>query len=645
MYSYDVGVRSNAYHGKDTLTYTATEPIPVGTLVSVPLRSSSSLGVVLGNGSAPRHIRAKAIDHIYQGVGLPQEQQNLLLWLRHYYPAPLASIVQLFTPASIEEIVDHSRAVPSAPKAKLPPLTDEQRHAIKLIQSSSSPTSLLHGDTGTGKTRVYIELAREVIENGRSVVVLVPEIGLTPQMEQRFADQFPGLVQTIHSGMTIKQRRTVWRQVHDAKTPQVVIGPRSALFMPIAQLGLIIVDEAHDKGYKQDQLPYYDATRVAAKLAQVSKAQCVYGTATPRIADYWQLVKHQTPIARLTKPVQSSVRTPEFQIIDAAMRDVFTRSTMFSDEMLDAIGKHLSRGQQALVFLNRRGTARFINCQNCGWHAACPVCDTPLTYHGDSHQLRCHTCGRVEPVHTSCPQCQSAELRFQRRGTKALQTELEKHFPQARIARFDSDNTKQERLQSRFSEVAAGDVDIIVGTQVISKGLDLEHLSLVCIPQADLSTHLPDFTADEQTFQLLRQVVGRVGRQAQQASEVLIQSYAPDSALLAAVVENNWQAFYNAEIKHRRAFNFPPFCYLLQLTISRKTIAGAEKAATSCAEHIAQEHPNVTILGPAPRFQEKVQGQYQWQIIVKATSRSTLLDIISKLPNGWRYNIDPSDLL
>lgn len=645
MYSYDVGVRSNAYHGKDTLTYTADEPIPTGTLVSVPLRSTSSLGIVLGNGTAPRHIRAKAIDHIYHGVCLPDSQQALLTWTRQYYPAPLASIVQLFTPASVEVAVDAPQASQQTNTTKLPRLTDEQRQAIELIRTDPSRTSLLHGDTGTGKTRVYIELAREVIQAGRSVIVLVPEIGLTPQMEQRFTDQFPGLVQTIHSGMTVKQRRSAWRQIHDTKTPQIIIGPRSALFMPVENLGLIIVDEAHDKGYKQDQLPYYDATRVAAKLAHISEARCLYGTATPRIADYWQLVKHKTPIARLTKPIDANVQTPRFQIIDAAKRDSFSRSTMFADEMLDTIGKHLSRGQQSLIFLNRRGTARFISCQNCGWHAACPICDTPLTYHGDSHQLRCHTCGRVEPVPTSCPQCQSAELRFQRRGTKALQTELEKHFPQARIARFDSDNTKQERLQSRFDEVAKGDVDIIVGTQVISKGLDLAHLSLVCIPQADLSSHLPDFTADEQSFQLLRQVVGRVGRQAQQASEVLIQSYTPDSALLAAVIQNDWQAFYESEIKHRRTFDFPPFCYLLQLTISRKTIAGAEKAATTCAELIAQAHPEVTILGPAPRFQEKVQGQYQWQIIVKATSRATLLDVIDQLPNSWRYNIDPSDLL
>jgi len=640
---YDVGVSSSRYHGSAPLTYASDKNITAGTVVEVPLRGDNVWGVVLATDAPKPSVAAKDISTIYNEVQLPKAQLKLLQWLRLYYPAPLSSIVQLFLPSKIDDVspVDKER---SPKPTALPKLTKQQQAALDKLARTKSTTALLHGDTGTGKTRIYIELAKDCLGKGRSVIVLVPEIGLVPQMVHSFEEQFPSQVHSIHSGLTDKQRRQIWRQVHDNDQPQVVIGPRSALFLPVRQVGLVVVDEAHDNGYKQDQQPYYEASRVAAKLAGLSKAFCLYGTATPRLADYWQLTDHGTPVLRLTEPIHARIKTPQHTIIDASDREQFKRSAIFSEPLLAAIGARLAKREQSLIFLNRRGTARFVSCAVCGWHASCPICDTPLTYHGDQHQLRCHTCGIKQSVPTSCPNCGSAELRYQRRGTKALQTELEKLFPQARVARFDSDNTTDETLARQYDKLAAGDIDILVGTQVIAKGLDLSNLSLVAIPQADLSSYLPDFTADEQTYQLLRQVVGRVGR-TDKASQVIVQTYHPDSPIIEAALTNDWPEFYQQQIEHRKKYNFPPFTYLLKLTVTRTSAASARQAGEKLKIQLEKASQNLEVLGPAPSFHEKVRGKYQWQLVVKAPRRQMLLKIIPSLPSGWRYNLDPTNLL
>jgi len=638
----NIGVSSIQYHGTEPLTYSYPEDVAIGTVVKVPLRSGQTLGLVLGKATADSKVTAKEILMAHSGIKVPEAQLKLLQWLRVYYPAPLSTIVQLFLPSKIVEppAPSQERLAPE----RLPSLTNEQRTILKQLAIDQGSTALLHGDTGTGKTRIYLELAKAQAAKGRSTVILVPEIGLVPQMVQTFVGQFSGHVHGIHSGMTDKQRREVWRQVHDARSPQIVIGPRSALFLPVANIGLVVVDEAHDNGYKQDQQPYYEANPVAAKLAGLSGALCLYGTATPRVADYWQLVSHKTPVFRLAKPIHQDIKPPKHAVIDASDRDQFKRSGIFSEVLINAIAETMAKGQQSLVFLNRRGTARFVSCSDCGWHATCPTCDTPLTYHGDQHELRCHTCGIKQPVPTSCPVCVSTELRFQRRGTKALQTELEKLFPQARVARFDSDNSTEETLAKQYEKLVAGKIDILVGTQVIAKGLDLSHLSLVAIPQADLSSYLPDFTADEQTYQLLRQVVGRVGR-TNKPSQVVVQTYYPDSPIIQAALANNWSEFYRQQIEHRKRYNFPPFTYLLKLTATRASGASARQAGERLKSELEERHAGLEVLGPAPSFHEKVRGKYQWQLVVKAPRRQDLLAIIPLLPSGWRYNLDPTNLL
>ena len=642
MNFYEIGVSSAKYHGSNSLTYAWPDKLSTGTVVEVPLREGRSLGVVLRNGGSHPKISIKQLSAVHGDVKLPSAQLQLLAWLRKYYPAPLSTIVQLFLPSAVTSSNSNQKSTQTT--TSLPGLTSEQQHAIKLLSKTPGQAALLHGDTGVGKTRVYLELARKVLAKGQSVIVLVPEIGLTPQMIAFFESQFPNQVRSINSGRTDKQRRETWWQIQQSLEPQIVIGPRSALFAPLENIGLIVIDEAHDKGYKQDKLPYYDATRVAAKLASISGALCLYGTATPRVADYWHLSRHNTPIVRMSQQIHKDIKTPEHLIVDSGERKNFDRSSIFSESMLQSIAESMARNEQVLVFLNRRGTARFVSCSVCGWHAACTNCDTPLTYHGDKHQIQCHTCGITKPVPTACPNCQSPELRYQRRGTKALQSELEKLFPSARIGRFDSDNTRTETLASQYQNVADSNIDIIIGTQVIAKGLDLAHLSLVCVPQADTSAYLPDYTADEQTFQLLKQVIGRVGR-TNKPSRVIIQTYLPNSPIIRAAVDNNWQKFYDQQLVHRKKYNFPPFAYLLQLTTIKATPASAQRSAQKLKDNIQNVNKKCEVLGPAPRFHEKIGGKYQWQLVVKSSKRQDLLDIIATLPSGWRYNIDPSDLL
>ncbi len=298
-----------------------------------------------------------------------------------------------------------------------------------------------------------------------------------------------------------------------------------------------------------------------------------------------------------------------------------------------------------MLYLNRRGSARLVLCDSCGWQALCPHCDLPLTYHNDSHLLLCHTCGITETTPTSCPSCGNVEILFTSIGTKALTDEVQRLFPEARVQRFDTDNKKSERLDQNFADVAAGKVDILVGTQLLAKGLDLPRLSTLGVVLADSSLSLPDFTSGERTYQLLSQVLGRIGR-GHRSGQAVIQTYQPTNPVLQAAVTKDWSEFYSRELAKRKTFLFPPYCYLLQLTCRRASISSAQKAADSLYASLQKTGLRVRLQGPAPAFREKLIGKYQWQIIVKATDRRELVKVINLLPSsGWSYDIDPATLL
>ena len=641
---YRVLVSSQRYHKAEALTYSSEEELQPGDAISVPLQSENVLGVVLDSTTKPS-FAVKPIHVLLQRSALDSEHLTLLSWMQQYYPGPSGMITGLFLPAFIQSGKYEVTARPQPPRNdnQEPPLTPEQKQAIKVVETAKGHSVLLHGLTGSGKTRVYIELARKALEQNRSVVVMTPEIGLTPQITASFEDLSKPL-SVLHSGMTPKERRQTWYNIATCKTTQIVIGPRSALFAPLKNVGLIIVDEMHDTSYKQEQSPHYQTTRVAAKLADIYGAKLVLGSATPPIADYYLFKTGGLPIATMRKAAVKSTHTTDTHIVDLTNRELFTASPWISQPLMEAIRKALQNNEQSLVFLNRRGTARVILCQNCAWQALCPRCDLPLTYHGDTNKAICHTCGYSQVSPTDCPACHSTNILFKSAGTKSITTELTRLFPSATIKRFDSDLKKNERLDQNYQGILNGDVDILVGTQMLGKGLDLPKLSVVGIVLADTTLNFPDFTAEERTYQALNQVLGRVGRGHRQSS-VIVQTHHPSSSLITYAVANNYDAFYAEQLAERKKFHLPPYYHLLKLSCTRKTRQSVSRAAEKLAEQLRALTGNIEIVGPSPAFIEKSESGYTWQIVVKAPKRTDLLRVIKVIPANWHYDIDPSHLL
>ncbi len=640
----EVLVADIKFRGNEPLTYSSNAPLDIGALVVVPLRQSKALGVVVGHRASKPDFNVRPVACAPPLALLPPALLELLGWMKNYYPAPLGVLAQLLLPKQLPK-KPSALPLPDAGKApnNLPPLGADQQQALSQIQTIGM--HLLHGETGTGKTRVYIELARRSLASGRSVIILTPEIGLTSQLDNDFRAALGNQVVVLHSQLTDAVRQRIWQAVLERKEPLVIIGARSALFSPVKNVGLIVVDESHETAYKQDQSPYYHATTVAAKLASIHKAAIVLGSATPLVTDYYIATAKQRPIIRMQQNAKvSNFLDSSLSIVDLRDRSQFTKSPHLSNELIQKIESALSRNEQSLVFLNRRGTARVIFCDSCGWQATCPHCDLPLVYHADRHLMRCHSCDYKSTSPVSCPSCRNASVIFKSIGTKAIASELEKMFPTSKIMRFDADNTKEERIEQNYNAIKRGDVDILVGTQALAKGLDLPRLSLVGVVVADTGLYFPDFSAQERTYQLLAQVIGRVGR-GHREGHAVVQTYSPDSPLIQSILNRNWLQFYEREIAERRSFHFPPFCYVLKLSCRRASSPSSQRAAQDLVSKLQKEHKGITIEGPAPSFREKVQNKFAWQIIVKSTSRKRLVDVIKILPSGWLYDIDPMNLL
>lgn len=643
MHYVEVLVADASYHGGEPLTYHTSPPLQKGSVVTVPLRAKQVLGIVSAVVKKPS-FPTKAVIDTPSLPPMPLQTLQLMHWIHAYYPSPWGVSAQLFLP----------RGLPTAPLAPVteplvnpevpPPLTQEQRTVLHHIAGTG--TYLLHGETGSGKTRIYIELAQQALEQGRSSIVLTPEIGLTSQLEREFRKVFGAQVTIIHSGLTEATRRKIWQRLLTLNKPHIVIGARSALFSPLRNVGLIVVDEAHETAYKQDQAPYYHASRVAGKLAELHKAVNIIGSATPLVSDYFLAEQKKRPILRMTRTArtQTSPQKHKVTIVDLRERNNFSRHPSFSNQLIKAVEHTLARHEQVLLFLNRRGTARVIFCERCGWQAMCPNCDLTLVYHGDNHIVRCHSCDFKAACPTSCASCKNPAIIFKTIGTKAIADAASQLFPEAKVQRFDTDNKKSERIEQHYDAIYRGNIDIIVGTQLLAKGLDLPQLGLVGVMIADTSLSFPDFSSQERTYQLLSQVLGRVGR-GHRDSQAIVQTYTPDSPLLHSTLTKDWKTFYNNELRERQRFLFPPFCHILKLSCRRASPASAQAAAKKLANQIGTTHPQIIVEGPAPSFREKTQGKYQWQLILKSKSRSKLTTIIRNLPSNWSYDIDPMNLL
>ncbi|MDO5451819.1 MAG: primosomal protein N' [Candidatus Saccharibacteria bacterium] len=447
----------------------------------------------------------------------------------------------------------------------------------------------------------------------------------------------------IHSRQTEAERHGIFEAILEAEAPLVVIGPRSALFAPLADLGLIIIDEEHETTYYQENPPRYSAVRVASFMAKEVGCPLILGSATPTVEDFY-IASRQNAVVRLTEKAKAAAVKPEIQIVDFKNRDNFTRNKYFSNSLLKAMADNLAVGRQTLIFHNRRGSSPLTICDNCGEEILCPNCFLPLTLHADEYVLHCHTCGFSEKVPMGCPKCGAPGLIHKGFGTKLLESELGKLFPKAVVRRFDADNKKDEGLDALYSEVRDGGVDILVGTQTLAKGLDLPRLATVGVVQADAGLSLPDYMAEERTFQLLTQVIGRVGRGHLGAAEVFIQTYQPEHPVLKFAAEEDYLGFYEYLVAKRRRSGFPPFKFVMKLEITMKTEAIVLRKVRGLAMRLGKDK-RLIVSPPCPAFHERTSKGYTWQVVVRARSRKALVEACEGLDQNFRITLDSPGLL
>lgn len=630
-------------HTSDSLTYSSNLSLEIGSMVVISIGTRSSLGIVIGLGQKKPSFEVKKISSKLDLPPLPRQLVATAKWMSRYYHVPLATALSTVLPTGLQK---KRRSPPDQEKQTEIKRTNivftrDQRAALRHIDQLNG-SILLHGVTGSGKTLVYIEQIRKSLKSGQSSIVLVPEISLTSQILDVFNKHFSNTL-VVHSKQTESERHKNWLRCLTSKDPLVVIGPRSALFMPLKNVGTVVIDECHEPSYQQEQSPRYSALRVASVLAREHKAKLIMGSATPLATDYY-MAKSKSQIVSMTKPARENTTKPDISIVDSSKRNNFRKHHFFSDKLLERL-ESSDEQNQSLVFHNRRGSTLLSLCNDCGWQAGCGRCLLPLTLHADSHELVCHLCGNRSRVPTVCPECNGVDIFHKGIGTKMIESELKRLFPNKTIARFDGDNNKLDRFENRYEEVRAGEVDIIIGTQVVAKGLDLPNLRTVAVIQADAGLFLPDFAASERTFQLIAQVVGRVGR-SHHPTNVVIQSYKPDHPSIVDGLSQNYHDFYQRTLANRKLTKFPPYCFLLRLTCTYKTESTAIKNSKALADLLKQLSMNIEILGPTPAFHERIRNSFRWQIIVKSPNRQNLLDLLDHVPNHhWTSELDPISLL
>lgn len=532
-------------------------------------------------------------------------------------------------------------------------LTSAQASAVcqieSAIQAEKFQAFLLFGVTGSGKTEVYLKTIEIVTKLGKEAIVLVPEIALTPQTVIRFKQRFPN-VAVLHSELTQSQRSYQWQQIQQGKI-QVVIGPRSAIFAPTHRLGLIVVDEEHEPSFKQQNTPRYHARDLAVKRGQDAKAVVILGSATPSLETYQNCLTNKYSLIRLPERI-GTAHLPEFIVVN--MKEECQQQkkfVYFSRMLLSAIEENLKNKQQTILFLNRRGFATTISCPVCGYHIHCPHCEILLTYHKQHDTVQCHYCNYEQPAPNECPHCHFLGIRFLGIGTEKVESLLKEKFPQAIIHRMDSDTMISRRsYEESFLSFASGQVDILLGTQMIAKGLDFPKVTLVGIISADTSLQLPDFRSAERSFQLIVQVAGRAGR-GSQAGRVILQTWQTDHYAIQFALQQDYEKFAQEEMQFRESLQYPPFGKLLRIVVEGKE----EKEVTSHITQIVQQFPSegCEILGPAPAPLSKIKDSYRWHIIIKADSTQKIAyyaAILKKyIPGTSRVHVfldvDPTSLL
>ena len=519
---------------------------------------------------------------------------------------------------------------PSTPKK----LTAEQAQATnavdQAIDEKKATTFLLEGVTGSGKTEVYLQIIQHALAQGKSALMLVPEISLTPQIVRQFKARFGDQVALLHSALSDGERYDEWRRIEKGDA-QVVVGARSAIFAPIKNLGVIIMDEEHETSYKQEDMPRYHARDVAQWRGQYHHCPVVLGSATPSLESRARAQKGVYQWLRLTKRINGK-DLPHVQLVDMRQAGRYAPTTDISQELATEIQKKLALNEQVVLMLNRRGYSSFLMCRECGEVIKCPNCDISLTYHKDTNSLKCHYCGHEEPVPQVCPNCHSKAVRYFGTGTQRVEKELTELFPTARILRMDVDTTRRKGAHERIlDEFGKHHADILLGTQMIAKGLDFPNVTLVGVLNADTSLGLPDFRASERTFQLLTQVSGRAGR-AEKEGNVLIQTYNPDHYAIQYAQRQDYEHFFGKEMQVRHQGGYPPYYYTIQITASARTEAdAAQKMFQIRGEIVNYLSQNAVILGPTPQSIMRINNRYYYQLVIKYKNEPQLENYLQNL--------------
>ena len=583
-------------------TYEVPDEAEKGAIVEVRFGNAKRRGVVTEVGvAAPVGIATAAVDRVAET--LPPALIDLALWLAEYYGSTPARALALVAPYNAKRRGERQDAAAAgALAAEAPPaaLSDSQVHALKRIEEllrEGGGNALLYGATGSGKTEVYIRACEAALARGRGAIVLVPEIALTPQTLGRFRVRFGDRVAVLHSALTEAERRDERERIASGEAP-VVVGARSAVFAPVPSLGVICVDEEHDSSYKQESDPRYDARTVAAKRAALEEAVAVFGSATPR-PESWATLERLELGGRLAAPL------PSVKVVDLRREAGYPLSA----PLLAELGGIAERGGKAILLLNRRGVAPAIHCRACGATRRCPNCDVALTLHADD-SLRCHHCGRVEPLGETCPACGSAELARIGAGTQKLERELAKQVPELEVIRLDADAVeKPEQLRDALERFARAERAVLVGTQMVAKGHHFPGVELAAVVDADTGLGLPDFRAEERTFQLLTQLAGRSGRDA--PGRVLVQTFQPDARAIAYAARHDVRGFLESELERRRALGYPPYAHLVRIVVSGPDQGDVLRVLEELREGLG----DAELLGPAPLL--RLRARHRGQLVGK----------------------------
>lgn len=513
-------------------------------------------------------------------------------------------------------------------------LTPEQEKAFseikKAVENNVFKSFLLHGVTGSGKTEVFLQAIEECVNSNKTALMLVPEISLTPQMVARFSARFGKRIAVLHSGLSLGERYDEWNRIRNREA-DIVIGARSAVFAPLDNIGIIIIDEEHESSYKSEMLPRYNTHDVARYRAKQNNCVFLTASATPKIESYYDAVRGKTQLLEIKNRVNKSI-LPDVNIID--MREELSNgnNSVFSQKLIEEIELNLKNGEQTILFLNRRGYSTFVSCRSCGYVAECPHCSISLTYHKFNDTLRCHYCGYTVPNYKVCPSCGSNHIRYFGGGTQKIEEEVHRLFPEASVLRMDIDTTSGKNGHSKILEKFVNEkTDILIGTQMVAKGLDFPDVTLVGVIAADTSLHIDDFRASERTFCLLEQVIGRAGR-AEKKGRAIIQTYSPEHPAVTLASTHDYNVFFDSEIKMRNALNYPPFCDIIAICFTGPN----DMLVNRCSKEYAKAlmtygniGSDVRIIGPVRASVSKVKNKYRWQLLLKVKRNKKILSAIS----------------